>query len=208
MEKSPSIENIAKAIIAFQVDMESVSKDAENPFFHSKYATLENIISTAKPHLKKHGLSFSQFPDGDSLTTIIMHESGELLQATCRMTPKDETPQGRGSAITYLRRYALTGALGIATDEDDDGNAASKPLVRPKAAAKTVEKRPDVKDPATVERAAKDRIVTLLKQLDRPHKTKKECEDAVFDLTALALTPDNYEAIGEMLAERLAAQNA
>ena len=35
------------------------------------------------------------------------------------------TPQGYGSAVTYLRRYALGSFLGIVTDEDDDGNASS-----------------------------------------------------------------------------------
>jgi hypothetical protein len=207
MEKSPAIENIAKALASFQSDMESVSKDAENPFFHSKYATLENIISTAKAHLKKHGLSFAQFPDGDGLTTIIMHTSGEFIQATCRMTPKDETPQSQGSAITYMRRYALSAALGIATDEDDDGNAASAPKAA-KSAARSAPKPAAVKDPAKAQLAAKDRILALLKQLERPCSTKKECEDAVFDLTGLQLTPDNYEAIGEALAERLEAKNA
>jgi len=45
-------------------EVENVVKDATNPFFKSKYASLENVIETVRPHLAKHGLSFSQFPDG------------------------------------------------------------------------------------------------------------------------------------------------
>ena len=34
-------------------------------------------------------------------------------------------PQSFGSVVTYLRRYAVTALLGIASDEDDDGNRAA-----------------------------------------------------------------------------------
>lgn len=56
------------------------------------------------------------------------------------------TPQAQGSAITYMRRYALGAILGIATEIDDDGNKASgvteqiKAEAR-KAAGKKVEKK-------------------------------------------------------------------
>jgi hypothetical protein len=121
MEKSDSIKEIAKALLAFQSEVENVKKDGNNPYFKSKYATLENILDTIKPTLAKCGLSFSQFPDGDGLTTILMHTSGEFLKANTKMTLRDQTPQGQGSAITYMRRYALSAVLGIATEEDDDG---------------------------------------------------------------------------------------
>ena len=131
MEKSESIKEIAKALLAFQEKGENVKKDGNNPYFKSKYATLENILDTIKPTLAKCGLSFSQFPDGEGLTTILMHTSGEFLKANTKMTLRDQTPQGQGSAITYMRRYALSAVLGIATEEDDDGNAASQPAPKP-----------------------------------------------------------------------------
>lgn len=206
MEKSPTLAKLAAALSAFQADMESVTKDATNPFYKSKYATLENIISTAKPHLKAHGLSFSQLPDADGLTTIVMHVSGEFIQATCRMTPKDDSPQAQGSAISYGRRYALSAALGIATDEDDDGNAASKAPVAPQEARRTTQAAKPTKETALRVEAAKERIVTLLAKLGKPTKTKKQCEDAVFDICGMLLTPENYDDIGEALAKALAIQ--
>ena len=128
MEKSESIKNLANALCNFQNEVAAVGKDGINPFFKSKYATLENIINTIRTPMVKHGLSFSQLPSDDSsLMTVLMHTSGEYIAATVKMTPKDNTPQGQGSAITYMRRYALSAILGIATDADtdDDGNAAS-----------------------------------------------------------------------------------
>jgi hypothetical protein len=71
-----------------------------------------------------------QIPDGNGLTTIIMHDSGEWIRATATLTLDKQTPQGQGSAITYMRRYALSAALGIATEDDDGGNEASKHLQR------------------------------------------------------------------------------
>lgn len=127
VSKSTSIKNLAIALVKFQGEVENVAKDGDNPFFRSKYATLENIVSQIRPYLFRQGLAFSQFPSGESeLTTILLHTSGEFLCSTVKMAPKDNTPQGQGSAITYMRRYALSAVLGIVTEEDDDGNAASQ----------------------------------------------------------------------------------
>jgi hypothetical protein len=126
VKKSDTIVEISKALVKFQAKVGTIKKDADNPFFKSKYASLENILTTIRKDLTDNGLAISQFPTGeDELTTILVHSSGEYLQSTVKISPKDRTPQGIGSAITYMRRYALSAVLGLATDEDDDGNAAS-----------------------------------------------------------------------------------
>jgi hypothetical protein len=51
MTQSSSITELAKALAKFQADVGNVTKDSTNPFFKSKYASLENVISTVKPHL-------------------------------------------------------------------------------------------------------------------------------------------------------------
>jgi hypothetical protein len=129
MEKSQSLKNLAAALVLFHVKVENVKKDANNPFFKSKYASLSNILDVVNDPLNESGLTFCQFPtDTNGLTTILMHaESGEYIQATYEMTPTKNDPQGRGSAITYQRRYALAAILGLNIDDDDDGNAASTP---------------------------------------------------------------------------------
>jgi len=139
MNKSDSIKEIAGALVKFHDSVGAVKKDSENPFFKSKYASLDNVLETIKEPLALHGLSFAQFPDANGLTTILMHSSGEWLEATYAMEPtknpiKNEqrevigyelTPQTQGSAITYMRRYALGAILGLATETDDDANVAS-----------------------------------------------------------------------------------
>ncbi len=128
MKHSESIVNLSKALFAFQSKAVKVIKKADNPFFKSKYADLPSILDEIHPHLVECGLVVSQFPDGEGLTTIIIHsESGEYIMANSIMHPVKSDPQAIGSAITYHRRYAICAVLGLNVDEDDDGNKASQP---------------------------------------------------------------------------------
>lgn len=136
MQTSAEIKNIAAAIAAFQQADVTVIKDATNGGFKGvKYATLSNVLETITVPLKEAGLCFVQFPEGDGLTTRLMHPaSGEWMEATLTMKPTQNTPQAIGSAITYARRYALCAVLGLSV-EDDDGAAGSAP--KPKANGQT-----------------------------------------------------------------------
>lgn len=128
MNKSNSIGAIAKALAAFHVKVGKIKKDATNPFFKSKYASLSNILDAITIPLAESGLTFTQFPTEDNgLISILMHESGEFIESCYSMKPVKDDPQGRGSALTYQRRYALAAILGLNIDEDDDGNAATQP---------------------------------------------------------------------------------
>jgi hypothetical protein len=142
MNRSENITSLAAALCAFQADVKNVKKDAVNPFFKSKYASLDSIWDEVRPLLKNHKLALTQFPSGDGeLTSILLHESGEFIEVSAKMSIKEHTPQGQGSAITYMRRYAMSSILGIVTEEDDDGNEASKPAIKvaaPKAPTATV----------------------------------------------------------------------
>ena len=125
MNKSESIANLAAALCKFQANIGKVKKEATNPFFKSKYASLANILDVIQKPLADAGLSFCQLPDEECLTTILMHDSGEWIEATyCMPVAKLNDPQAMGSAITYARRYALGSILGLNIDEDDDGEKA------------------------------------------------------------------------------------
>lgn len=129
MEKSTSIKEISKALLTFQMKMEPIKKDSENPFYKNKYASLSTILEHIQIPLAECGLAFSQMPDGDCLCTILMHtESGEYLQSCYSLHPQQINPQGLGSAITYARRYALGAILGLNIDIDDDAQVASQPV--------------------------------------------------------------------------------
>jgi len=117
--------NIYKALSEFQAKCPLIKKDADNPFYKSKYAPLDTILPVITPLLKEVGLVVTQIPNGSTLKTIIAHlESGETIEGTADLILDKATAQGQGSAITYMRRYALVSMLGLNTEEDDDGNKA------------------------------------------------------------------------------------
>jgi hypothetical protein len=80
--------------------------------------------------MAENELSYIQTTDVDdtgvTVVTTLAHSSGEWIRGRLKMLPKDMSPQGFGSAITYARRYALAAIAGVA-QIDDDGNAASQP---------------------------------------------------------------------------------
>ena len=124
MERSESIKELSKALVEFHKKVGKVIKDAKG--YNYRYATLSNILDVIQDPLNECGLSVIQLPQGDhELVTMLTHVSGEFISNTSRMTPKQDDPQGRGSCITYQRRYSLGAILCINIDEDDDGAAAS-----------------------------------------------------------------------------------
>jgi len=131
MEHSPEIAKLALALIKVQSKLEHAKKNSENPFFKSKYADLATVIDASRKLLTDNGLAVTQLvgggPDVASVTTMLVHESGEWLRDTVTGKPVKNDPQGIGSLITYLRRYSYQAIVGFSSEEDDDGNAASNP---------------------------------------------------------------------------------
>ncbi|CAN5419789.1 hypothetical protein BH11PLA2_BH11PLA2_32620 [soil metagenome] len=130
VEKSPSIAALAGALAAAQIEMRNPVKDSVNPHFNSKYAALAAVRDAVMPILGKHKLSVVQLPTetatGPALVSILLHSSGEFIQSTLLLRAMKMDPQGIGSSLTYARRYALQSIAGVAAEDDDDGNAASR----------------------------------------------------------------------------------
>ena len=153
---SPSIDALAAALVKAQSQVKAAAKDSTNPFFKSKYADLSSVWEACRAALTANGLSVTQFPgfeDGSpgvaTVTTILLHSSGQWIKGTAGapLPPKvsregKESPadaQSVGSAITYLRRYALAAVLGVVQDDDDGESAVNR---RPASdTAKATEKK-------------------------------------------------------------------
>lgn len=137
MKKSETITELSKAFAKTQKEMKQPLKDANNPFFKSKYVPLENVVEAITESASKNGLSFTQYPSSDEMGnvtvgTLVMHESGEWIEYDpIKMKPVKNDPQSIGSAITYAKRYALSAIFGITSDQDDDGNEATQAKKQP-----------------------------------------------------------------------------
>jgi hypothetical protein len=127
IETSESIAKLMTAILHVQGAISGVKKDAKNPHFRNSYATLEQVIDTARPALQEAKIAFVQAPgkviDGAlEVTTMLVHEA-EWLRSTLHVPLQKHDAQGVGSAITYACRYSLMALLGL-PPTDDDGEAA------------------------------------------------------------------------------------
>lgn len=122
---------LLKALVGFQSECPAVKKSADNPFFKSKYATLDAIQHHIQPYLTKYGLVIVQKNITNEnglyvMTDVIESTSGELISSVFPIIVQKNTPQEYGSAVSYAKRYSLSGLLNlIIADEDDDGNIAS-----------------------------------------------------------------------------------
>lgn len=129
--KSEQLDKLAIALNKAQGQLKAAVKDKENPFFHSKYATLGSVWDACREALLANGFSVIQHGtdvDGKPvLTTTLLHASGQWISGDYLLNPIKNDPQAVGSAWTYARRYGLAAMVGVVTDEDDDGNAAAAP---------------------------------------------------------------------------------
>ena len=141
------MKNLFKSLANFQQEVPVIIKNSQG--YGYQFADLPKIFEVINPLLKKHGLGFTQLIEEQSIITVLFHvESGERLDS------KTDIPQGvtlkgmndfqvLGSAITYIRRYALSSALGLVTDSDPDANGVKeKPTQQsqPKQEAKSESK--------------------------------------------------------------------
>lgn len=131
MKHSDELKNLAKALAKFQADIKDPARDKDNPYFKSKYVALDGLLDAVRPVLAANGLSFIQSPVSNGqdmgVATLLMHDSGEWIESDPFMLHAVKNdPQAGGSAITYARRYSLSAVLGVAWDDDDDANMATK----------------------------------------------------------------------------------
>jgi hypothetical protein len=136
------MKHLFKALAAFQQEVPVIHKATQG--YGYTYADLPKIFEVINPLLKKHGLGFTQLINGTQIATCLFHvESAESIES------KIDIPQGvilkgmnefqvLGSAITYLRRYALSSMLALVTDKDTDASGeqvkqeVKKPLINNK----------------------------------------------------------------------------
>lgn len=146
---SPELDQLATALAVAQGSIQPAIRDRTNPAFKSSYADLASTWDACRVALSSNGLAVSQHPgrleDGSvTVTTMLLHRSGQHITSVCSALPRDASPASVGSVVTYLRRYGLAAAVGV-SPEDDDGQAASQPAA-PYAPAQRV--------PAPVQRVA------------------------------------------------------
>jgi hypothetical protein len=136
MLQSESVKELNTALAKAQGELFAAKKDSINPHFKSKYADLASVWEACREALSSNGLSVTQMPaefqnNIMTLVTRISHSSGEWLEQTMTIPVGKPDPQGIGSCLTYMRRYALAAVVGVYQDDDDANSASYAPKERP-----------------------------------------------------------------------------
>jgi hypothetical protein len=125
------MKSILQSLAKFQETCPAVMKASNNLYFKSKYASLEDIQKHIKPHLKSSGLVVTQANiviEGSPYVESRVWDvsSGEYITSVFPVIVSKSSAQDYGSAVSYAKRYSLTGLLNmIVADEDDDDNINS-----------------------------------------------------------------------------------
>lgn len=199
--QSSDIGKLAEALAKAQAEMEGAKKDAANPYFKSDYATLFSVWQACRGPLTKNGLSVIQTTGngGDKITvyTILAHTSGQWIKGALSIRPAKTDPQTLGSCITYLRRYALAGMVGLSPLDDDAEAAMTEERKRPKRTEPTPEPREpwreefESKAMAYAKKFGKEKYLEILKPFGLKSATQVKTEEEslkVFDALANADT--------------------
>lgn len=172
MKRSETFGSFAKAFAQFQAEITNPKLSAKNPHFGSKYAPLAEVLNTVRPVLAKYGLSVQQDVSTEEeqavIVTVIMHESGEWQESSPMKIPaykalkdgrKTLDAQTIGSAISYGKRYQLQAAVGVAADEDDDGESSADRYTQPLPSIEQVPSENGIQ-PSKVTLAARYQLAT------------------------------------------------
>lgn len=103
---------------------------------NKRYADFASIARAVDPIITRHGLSYrfrTKQTDKIEVTCVLSHKAGHSEDTTLA-GPADTSGsknaiQAIGSTLTYLQRYTLVQALGLAASEDDDGVGSDQPTV-------------------------------------------------------------------------------
>lgn len=123
----------AKAEIPTIAKNRSVGFESKGSKVGYRHEDLAEIARTVDPVLSRHGLSYrfrttSAPNEPVTVTCIVSHRLGYSEENTLSAGRDDSgaknSIQAVGSTLTYLQRYTLKAALGLAASNDDDGKSA------------------------------------------------------------------------------------
>lgn len=203
------------ALLKAQKGFNAVRKDGKNPMYKSQYATLDSVLDAVRQPLLDAGILLMQPPvdTGERLekpcatvkTQLIHAESGESLEILTTIPLAKNDAQGYGSAVTYARRYALMGLLGIAP-EDDDGNAASSGnTVRQQAQRPRQQQTQQAAATSSEKREAAKTGPSLESALEKVKKSPVEKLDFATQWCRMNFTGDDLKTLEKAIAERRSA---
>jgi peroxiredoxin len=151
-----------KALHGFQSELQPIKRSNvvynKDGSIRYKYASFDDIVKAIQPLLKKFGLTFHFKAEYDKenqiiivhciITHILGHQEIATFKAPLALSDRMQFMQAYGSILTYAKRYSLSLALGLATEEDE--NLSEEEQLQPAAPVdKTTSTEPKILKPTT-----------------------------------------------------------
>jgi hypothetical protein len=132
------------AMSEFKANPPKINKNRSVAFGTTKYkhASLGHVCDQIGGGLGAVGISYRWLTNQDDkgvirVTCILTHQLGHSEETALRSSPDQSggknSIQAIGSTVTYLQRYTLLAATGMATDEQDDDGVSSEQSVEASA---------------------------------------------------------------------------
>ena len=135
MEKRTLL-SFRKSLQVVKLQIGKITKDVENPFHKSKYFDINKLLEVVEPLLAENDMLLMQPVRNGKVRSIIYDLTNEENEEYSEIElTQNADPQKTGSAITYFRRYTLSGLLSIQS-EDDDANKAGNKIEKDRRAEK------------------------------------------------------------------------
>lgn len=150
-ETGPLFLALARAQAAFK----PVLKNTKQAHYGKDYADLSAHLNAVRDALNANNIYFGQFVGTlNEARQVTVHtvialgadkgEGARIISKATISRGNGKGEQGDGSSISYLRRYTMQAALGLAS-EDDDANAGMGTLLPKKKEDKTIAPKPPPK---------------------------------------------------------------
>ena len=132
VERGQARRDFDEAIAAAKAEIKPVVRNRTG-HNDKKYADFSAYAREVDPVLAKHGLSYrfrTEQEGSIKVTCVLSHRAGHCeensLSGPADTSGNKNTIQAIGSTLTYLQRYTLTQALGLAASNDDDAGKAEE----------------------------------------------------------------------------------
>jgi hypothetical protein len=197
MSSSENLNELFTALSKAQAEMRGALKDADNPFFKSRYSDLSSVWESCRGPLTKHGLSIIQITGQEDgklvLKTRLCHSSGQWLEGVMPILMAKQDSQSLGSAVSYTRRYSLSAIIGGYAVDDDGEEAMGRDLPKaPVSPQASIKAKPQAQLPPE----QRDRLVEAMGKFKWKHADVQNLARILYQTSNIpALTSDQ---VGEL----------
>lgn len=201
MAEKTLLQKYAEALLKVEnpkLDSEAEVKTNKGYTYKYKYASLGECMRVVKDACKDLGLGV-YFDIVNNCVYTVVTDGQEIRSLSSVPAKLDGLPQSNGSEITYAKRYSLSAAFGLVSEEDDDAQMAQNQQKTNKP-VNTQQKQQDAR------KTAQNRLKKVLVEYHRGDKdAAKSAYDELWHMEGFQDTAEWFDSYANELLTELRA---